>query len=96
MADFSGAWYHRVRSDDFRNRNTGDIVKKVKLKKRTGMRNKAVFWNGKNWVGIEKTYNHIYAFDPTRPTSAKKHFETMVRANKPSAKKRRSKHKRTI
>lgn len=97
-AEFRGAWYKRVRSKDFRNRNTGVVIKNVKVKKRVGKRNKAVFFDGRNFKAIEPTYHHVYSFDrpPKRPLSAKKKFEVSVRENPMWAKKRRKAHKRRI
>lgn len=96
MADWKGSYYSRVRSNDYRNRKSGIILKNVKVQKRKGMRNKAIFWNGSNWKGIEKTYKHIYSEDAKKSPSAKKKFITRVQANRPFAKKRRKAHKRRI
>lgn len=77
---WKGSYYQRVRSNDYRNRNTGDIVSNVKLQKRKGMRNRTLVWNGKNWIGIEKTYHHVYSRDPKRLKGAKILFQRRVRS----------------
>ena len=98
MAKFRGAWYNRVRSNDFRNRESGIVVKKVTLQKRKGMRNKAIFFDGANFKSIEPKHKNFYSFDvpPNKSASAKRRFETQVRANHFNAKKRRSAHTRRI
>ncbi len=81
ITNWKGSYYKRVRSNDYRNREHGDVVKKVTIQKRRGMRNKAVVFDGKNWVGVEKSYNHVYSFDPKKNLGAKREFKkrTMTR-----------------
>ncbi len=84
MAKFFGEYYERKRSNDFRNRRTGNVVKKVTLEKRRGMRNKAVVFNGSNFKSVEFKNKNFYGFDvpPKRPASAKRRFEERVRSDK--------------
>ena len=95
-----GQYYRRIRGKDipnWRNRNDGTILKNPpKLVKRKGMRNKAVIFTGSRFIGVEKTGMHFFNSDPKKSASAKRRFETQVRANKPSAIKRRSAHIRKI
>lgn len=84
MADFQGEFYRRKRSNDFRNRRTGSVVKKVTIEKRRGMRNKAIVFDGTNFKSVESTGKNFYGFDipPKRDITAKRRFENRVRSDK--------------
>mgnify|MGYP001417356474 CR=1 FL=1 len=101
-----GKWRgeHYWRYDDrdkagynWRNRRTGDVIgsKGVKVDKTTG---KVIIYDGKHFKGIEPTRKHVYGDDIPRmkSTSAKKKYETRVKANRLSAVKKRKSHKRRL
>ncbi len=77
-AKFLGEYYERKRSNDFRNRRTGTILRNVRLRKRRGMTNQAIIWDGKNWKGVERSYHHVYSADPKKNISAERAFKKRV------------------
>jgi len=100
VAEFRGAWYKRTRSNDFRNRESGVVVRRVRLRKRRGKTNQAIIFDGTNFKSVETKGRNFYGFDtpPKRPISAKRKFEKRVKVNKNrfSAKKSRRTHTRRV
>ncbi len=73
-----GEFYQRQEDGSWRNRRTGTILGNVRVKKRKGMRNQAIFWDGKNWKGVEPTKAHFFGSDPKKNISAEKAFKKRI------------------
>lgn len=53
--------------------------------------------NGKRaWVGVEKPKMNVYGYDPHKNQTSFRKWSTRVRANRATAKKRRSSHTRRL
>jgi|TARA_Y100000034_G_scaffold114936_1_gene151561 hypothetical protein len=96
MAKWAGEFYERREDGTWRNRRTGEVLNTVTVKKRKGKTNQAIFFDGKNFKGVEPTKRHFFGPDARKSAKAKKKFEVRVKENKLNAKKRRSSHKRKV
>ena len=96
MVKWHGEFYERTEDGTWRNRRTGNVLNTVRIKKRKGKTNRAQFFDGKNFKGVEPTRGHFFGSDPRRSASAKKKFETRVKKNRASALKGRKSHKRRL
>lgn len=77
MAEWKGSLYRRS-DGTWRQRGTGHIVSNVKVKKRRGMRDKAVYFNGKGfkYLGNEPKLKNFYGTDIRKSKSAEKRFRS--------------------
>ncbi len=82
--NFVGEWYPRGTGKDktWRNRRNGVVLSSsgIKERKRRGMRNQAIIFDGKRFRGIEKTKLHYSGMDARPSIPAKKAFEKRFRS----------------
>ena len=91
-----GSYYKRKSDNTLRQRGTGFVVKDVRVIQKKGQRNRVIVTNGKNYQGVEIPRRNFYGPDPRKNQAALKKFRVSVKSNRPTARKKRKSHNRTI